>query len=61
MLYEGDALAKTGEIVLRGATVMHGYENNPTVNEQTFSNGWFRTGNLLTATVDDLLEAPDNK
>ena len=35
---------KTGEIVLRGATVMHGYENDPTTNERTFANGWFRTG-----------------
>jgi acyl-CoA synthetase (AMP-forming)/AMP-acid ligase II/thioesterase domain-containing protein/acyl carrier protein len=35
---------KTGEIVLRGATVMHGYENNPTTNASTFANGWFRTG-----------------
>ena len=34
----------TGEIVLRGACVMSGYEAEPSVNEESFSNAWFRTG-----------------
>jgi acyl-CoA synthetase (AMP-forming)/AMP-acid ligase II len=34
----------TGEIVLRGACVMSGYEAEPEANRQSFSNGWFRTG-----------------
>jgi acyl-CoA synthetase (AMP-forming)/AMP-acid ligase II len=33
-----------GEIVLRGACVMRAYEAEPLVNEESFSNGWFRTG-----------------
>jgi acyl-CoA synthetase (AMP-forming)/AMP-acid ligase II len=33
-----------GEIVLRGACVMSGYEAEPEVNRESFSNGWFRTG-----------------
>lgn len=33
-----------GEIVIRGANVMQGYENNPAANEKCFINGWFRTG-----------------
>jgi acyl-CoA synthetase (AMP-forming)/AMP-acid ligase II len=33
-----------GEIVLRGACVMSGYEAEPVVNEESFSKGWFRTG-----------------
>jgi acyl-CoA synthetase (AMP-forming)/AMP-acid ligase II len=33
-----------GEIVLRGACVMSGYEAEAEVNEESFSNGWFRTG-----------------
>jgi acyl-CoA synthetase (AMP-forming)/AMP-acid ligase II len=33
-----------GEIVIRGANVMAGYENNPQANQAAFSNGWFRTG-----------------
>jgi acyl-CoA synthetase (AMP-forming)/AMP-acid ligase II/thioesterase domain-containing protein/acyl carrier protein len=35
---------ETGEIVIRGANVTHGYENNPTANQSAFTNGWFRTG-----------------
>ena len=34
----------TGEIVIRGANVTAGYENNPTANAEGFRNGWFRTG-----------------
>lgn len=34
----------TGEIVIRGASVTRGYENNPKANEDSFTNGWFRTG-----------------
>jgi acyl-CoA synthetase (AMP-forming)/AMP-acid ligase II len=33
-----------GEIVLRGACVMSGYEAEPEVNRESFSNGWFRSG-----------------
>jgi acyl-CoA synthetase (AMP-forming)/AMP-acid ligase II len=35
---------QTGEIVIRGETVMHGYANNPKANEEAFTSGWFRTG-----------------
>ena len=35
---------ETGEIVIRGANVTLGYENNPAANEACFVNGWFRTG-----------------
>jgi acyl-CoA synthetase (AMP-forming)/AMP-acid ligase II len=34
----------TGEIVIRGANVMPGYENNPRANESAFCEDWFRTG-----------------
>ena len=33
-----------GEVVIRGANVTKGYENNPKANQAAFSNGWFRTG-----------------
>ena len=33
-----------GEIVIRGANVTAGYENNPKANAEGFTNGWFRTG-----------------
>ena len=33
-----------GEVVIRGANVVKGYENNPEANASSFANGWFRTG-----------------
>ncbi len=33
-----------GEVVIRGANVITGYENNPEANASSFVNGWFRTG-----------------
>ncbi len=33
-----------GEIVIKGANVTKGYKNNFKANEESFVNGWFRTG-----------------
>ncbi len=33
-----------GEIVIRGANVTRGYENNEAANAEAYVNGWFRTG-----------------
>ncbi len=33
-----------GEVVIRGANVTAGYENNPKANDEAFTGGWFRTG-----------------
>ena len=33
-----------GEVCIRGENVTTGYENNPDANKNSFSNGWFRTG-----------------
>ncbi|MGZ4812447.1 MAG: acyl--CoA ligase [Terriglobales bacterium] len=33
-----------GEIVIKGASVFSGYENNPDANAEAFVEGWFRTG-----------------
>ncbi|WP_416896289.1 MAG: acyl--CoA ligase [Minwuia sp.] len=35
---------ETGEVVIRGANVTTGYENNPKANAEGFTDGWFRTG-----------------
>jgi acyl-CoA synthetase (AMP-forming)/AMP-acid ligase II len=35
-----------GEVVIQGANVTSGYENNPDANAASFTNGWFRTGDL---------------
>ena len=33
-----------GEVVIQGASVFRGYENNPEANARSITNGWFRTG-----------------
>jgi acyl-CoA synthetase (AMP-forming)/AMP-acid ligase II len=33
-----------GEVVIKGANVVQGYENNPEANASSFVDGWFRTG-----------------
>jgi len=38
------APGQRAEVVIRGAGVMAGYENNPEANAKAFTNGWFRTG-----------------
>src|ERR1051326_805874 len=34
----------TGEVSIKGANVFSGYEGNKAANAESFSNGWFRTG-----------------
>ncbi len=43
---EGNLLGigEIGEVVIRGDNVTNGYENNPSANASSFTNGWFRTG-----------------
>lgn len=42
----GEFLApgNVGEIVIRGANVTSGYQDNPAANAAAFADGWFRTG-----------------
>lgn len=35
---------ESGEIVVRGATVMQGYDNDPVANQHAFKDRWFRSG-----------------
>ena len=42
---------KTGEIVIRGANVISGYEDAPEANAHSFRDGWFHTGD--TGYLDD--------
>jgi acyl-CoA synthetase (AMP-forming)/AMP-acid ligase II len=43
---EGNHLGtnQCGEVVIQGASVFRGYENNPEANAQCIVDGWFRTG-----------------
>lgn len=44
----GNALppGETGELMARGANVVHGYWNKPEATAQTFVDGWLRTGDI---------------
>jgi amino acid adenylation domain-containing protein len=44
-----------GEIVVRGASVMSGYDNDPAANHRVFTHGWFRTGDQGYLDVDGYL------
>ncbi|MGZ5131433.1 MAG: acyl--CoA ligase [Caldimonas sp.] len=46
---------RTGEIVIRGANVTAGYENNPKANAEGFRDGWFRTGDQGMKDADGYL------
>ena len=35
---------QTGEVVVRGVSVMQGYDNDPVATRHAFSHGWLRTG-----------------
>mgnify|MGYP000879428918 CR=1 FL=1 len=40
-----------GELWIRGPGIMEGYWNKPEVNARSFSDGWFRTGDIFTRTT----------
>lgn len=45
----------TGEVVVRGANIVDGYENNPEANTAAFVDGWFRTGDQGELDADGYL------
>nr|ASV46694.1 acyl-CoA synthetase [uncultured bacterium]ASV46764.1 acyl-CoA synthetase [uncultured bacterium] len=39
---------ETGELLIRGVGLMHGYHDDPEATARAFSGGWFHTGDLAT-------------
>lgn len=54
---EGNLLSpgSLGEVVVKGANVIDGYENNPEADATAFVNGWFRTGDQGRLDADGYL------
>ena len=48
-------VGEAGEIQVRGATVMTGYENDPAANAAAFRDRWYRTGDLGRFDADGYL------
>jgi len=49
------AIGQNGEIVIQGENVITGYENNAKANQDSFVNGWFRTGDQGCLDADGYL------
>ena len=45
----------TGEVVIKGENITQGYEDNPEANRNSFTNGWFRTGDQGVLDSDGFL------
>jgi acyl-CoA synthetase (AMP-forming)/AMP-acid ligase II len=46
---------QTGEVVIAGPNVIDGYEDNPVANADSFTGGWFRTGDQGVVDADGYL------
>jgi len=57
----GGSLAcdEVGEMLVRGATVMRGYWNNPAATSETLRDGWLHTGDLGSFDADGFLTLKD--
>lgn len=52
-------MGETGEVLVRGASVMKGYWNNPDANEKTLRDGWLWTGDMGALDGDGFLTLKD--
>jgi acyl-CoA synthetase (AMP-forming)/AMP-acid ligase II len=58
MDHEGGALlpsGRSGEVVVRGASVIAGYDGNPSATKAAFAGDWFKTGDLGYCDTDGYL------
>lgn len=52
---------KIGEILVKGSMVIDGYANNEAANEQSFTDGWLKTGDLGYVDDDGFLYVVDRR
>jgi long-chain acyl-CoA synthetase len=54
-------IADDGEILVRGPSVFKGYWNKPMETENSFTDGWFKTGDIGNIDADGFLSVTDRK
>jgi len=52
---------ETGEIVLRGKSIMMGYWKNPELTKEALRNGWYHSGDMATIDEDGYVYMVDRK
>lgn len=53
------AVGETGEMIVRGETIMKGYWNNPTATAETLRDGWLHSGDLAVRDADGFITIVD--